>query len=159
MFNKKINVKLIIIVIAVIGIFICAITTYNYPRGFNIEITNCTDEKINKITFKPGAEIEDEMAVTNIGPQEKIKVQRTFNKSGENFYAVVEDSTGNDFIIPLGYVYYKNDINVAKLYITNVEDHKIKEVTTKSFTGGTPLNLPWWIRVYYDYAVNEVMIP
>lgn len=121
-----------------------------YSQRYNIIIDNRSDGFIDKISFVPGRESTENLNLTHVAPNERIKISRDFDNAGKDFLAIIDTPYETEKVIPLAYIYSSESINIVKLIINDAKDGKITKLTVRSFDNGFNI-IPGWIRAFYDY--------
>lgn len=160
--NRK---KIIIISIILFLILSRIITLLLYSKDFTFIVVNNTDSMVDNIKFKTsGGENEEEnVSISYILPKSFTKIEKRFPHNGETLLATVKNSKNEDFTFPLAYLHGSREKIVIKIYIDAVEDGRVEQLTSKTFTIFNPSNsleylIPWWIRIYYDYITHNITV-
>lgn len=160
--NRK---KIIIISIILFLVLSRIITLLLYYEDFTLIVVNNTDSMVDNIKFKTSGDLEqvENVSISYILPKSFTKVSKRFPRIGETLLATVKNSKNEDFTFPLAYITAPRERIVIKIYIDAVEDGKVQQLTSKTFTIFNTNNLledliPWWIRIYYDYITHNITV-
>lgn len=148
--------KLKIVFVLCSTIFILFIyANLKYESGYNIIIENKTGQCIDRISLIPRQRIDrdGQLDITQIAPNETIKISRKFYRPGESFIAEIDTPSEKNKEIPLAYIYSPEAINIVYIIIEDVTENKISKMTVKSFDNSP--GLLGWLRSYYDYNITE----
>ena len=150
---KKHKIKFI--ALSVFLIFISVIYFYSglkYQHGYNITITNSSENEIDNIEFFFGLD-NNKIKINSLKPGEEFVLKGKLNGTGENLYAQMPTLKSENEVIPLAYIYSETYVNVVKINITDVsEDKKVRHMEIKSFNNYPSVVPPWQIGILYDYA-------
>lgn len=157
-FIKK---KIVIVITIIFLTCICIISNLLYCRDFTIVVVNNTESVVDSIRFKTSGNETEDIIISSIMPNSKVRISKRFLQKGETLLATVKNAQSADFTFPLNYLYTLRDRVVIKLYINSVEDGKIQQLTRKTFCTFNARNnleflIPWWIRVYYNYNTDTI---
>ena len=151
----KYRIRLVIVVF--ILLILSALYTYaniKYQNGYNIIITNSSENDINDVEIFFGRGENKVININCLKAGEKLVLKGSFKGTGENLYAVMPTEENDEEIMPLAYIYLENYINIVKINITDVsKENKAEHVVIESFDNFPSLIPPWWIRILYDYSV------
>lgn len=151
--TKKIELKVWLLLLLII-IGLRCYSNLQYSQRYNMIIENHSEGIIDKISFVPGSESTENLNITHIAPNERIKISRDFEHAEDNFLAIIDTPYETEKVIPLAYIYSPESINIVKLIINDTKDGKITNLTVLSFDNG-PSIIPGWIRSFYDYAEHK----
>lgn len=152
-----IKYKIILVIVVFILLILSVLYTYaniKYQNGYNIIITNSSENDINDIKIFFGRSENKVVSINCLKAGEKLVLKSSFKGTGENLYVVMPTVENNEEIMPLAYIYLENYINLVKINITDVsKENKAEHVVIESFNNYPSLIPPWWIRILYDYSV------
>ena len=146
--------KLKIVFVLCSTIFILFIyANLKYESGYNIIIENKAEQCIDKISFipRPRMDRNGQLDITQIAPNETIKISREFYHPGESFIAEIDTPSEKNKEIPLGNS--SESVNIVYIIIESITKGKINNMTVKSLDNSP--GLLGWLRTYYDYSVIE----
>ena len=100
----KYRIRLVIVVLLTLSVMY-TYANIKYQNGYNIIITNSSENSINDITIFFGLSESKVVSINCLKAGEKLVLKGSFKGTGENLYAVMPTVENAEEIMPLAYIY------------------------------------------------------